>query len=501
MKRTRHGRASTTPLTIALFGLLALPLLAGPARAQGYGGPLTTEGLHQHNNPSAAARGFGGVTFGSGRDVGLMFANPTSIRALEGLQVSVAGFRQSRELSQEQNYAPVRYYPNLSLLLEGLTDQIPDPDPDLFGFTPADSVQRPFDDIRPDWSRSSTSNLPLHALVAMPVSVGGVRLVAGLGAVRYANLDHYYQHNNVLDPAVLSQRPQPLPRPTDNNPVTVDWYQSMRSREGSLYGYGMALAGHVERYNLTIGLSGMLLDGESDDLEQLVRRGRLTFLANEFRADSSSGRVTRTGTSQFSGQEFAVSSMLGGRHVSIGFVLRPPTTFTRKYEMAVAGDTAGVPFTAAVAGEDRFRLPWRGSVGLLLRPRERLSIGLEYEFRPYASATLTTATGEESSPWHSASLVRVGTEYELARWLVVRGGIRGEADVFVPEGSAIERDPVTYRVFSAGLGFAFSGLRWNLTYEYADMRYADVWGSALSRNEDMRHVFVTNLSFTIPTLR
>ena len=97
--------------------------------------------------------------------------------------------------------------------------------------------------------------------------------------------------------------------------------------------------------------------------------------------------------------------------------------------------------------------------------------------------------------------MRVGTEYELARWLVVRGGIRGEADVFVPEGSAIERDPVTYRVFSAGLGFAFSGLRWNLTYEYADMRYADVWGSALSRNEDMRHVFVTNLSFTIPTLR
>lgn len=506
MKRTMRGR---TPKAAFVLSLAAASLLASaltsfltvPAFGQGYGGPLTVQGLHRSDNHSAAARAFGGVTFGTGDDAGLMFVNPTSIRSLTGLRVSVAGLRQAQDQQQVQQFAPVRYYPNLSLLLEGLTDAIPDPDPELIGFTPADSVQRPFDDLGPNWSRSGTSSRPLHALVAVPFALGGVRLAAGAGAVQYANLDHFYQHNNVLDPGVLSQRPLPTLRPPDNNPVAVDWYQTSRSREGAIYGYGASVAGHVERLGLTLGLSGLLLRGETDDVEQQRQRGRLTFFANEFRADSVVGRLTRTGTSTFSGAEFTVSAMLVGRYVSAGLVLRPPTTFTRAFEMDVAGDTAGVPVSARVEGEDTFRLPWRGSAGLLIQPREKLRIGLEYEFRPYTSATYTSDAGEESSPWQSASLFRAGVAYDLARWLTVRGGLRGEADVFSPEGSALEDDPVSYRVFSAGFGLRFSGVRWNVAYEYADMRYADVWASALSRNTDVRHTIVTDLSFTLPTGR
>ncbi|HEX7072120.1 MAG TPA: hypothetical protein VF190_15010 [Rhodothermales bacterium] len=473
-------------------------LVADTTAAQGYGGPLTMQGVNQQNNASVASRAFGGVTFGRGGDVALMFTNPASLHGIDGIAVSLGGFTRSQDLEQIQQYAPVRYFPNLSLLLENRTDGIPDPDPDLIGFTPADSVQRPFDDIQPSWAHDRSSTAPLHALVAVPFTLGDVVLTAGAGAVRYANLDHYYQNNNVLDPGVLTQRPLPFPRPTDDNPLAVNWYQSVRSREGSIYGYGASVAAHFPSLNLTVGLSGMALSGSSDDLERQVQRGRLTFFANEFRADSAAGRMTRTGTSEYSGQEFALSTRLSGRYVSAGFVVRPPTRITRTFSLAASGDTSGTPISGTVSGEDRIQLPWRGSVGLLLEPRDDLRVGLEYEIRPYGSATFTDAAGVETSPWESASVFRIGAEVQLFPWLAIRGGMRTEAEVFVPEGSALVDEPVSYRVFSAGIELSYAALRWNVTYEHANVRYEDVWASAVSRNSDLRHLLSTQISYTLP---
>ena len=463
----------------------------GEAAAQGNGGPLTIQGLHQQHNPSAASRGFGGVSIGTRSNIELMFANPAAMQGLPGIRVSIAGVQQYRDQRQDQRFAPVRYFPNLSLLLENMTDRIPDPDPELVGFTPADSVQRPFDDIQPNWSRSGTSNRPLHALLAVPFSFGGVNLVAGAGAIQHANLDHFYQNNNVLDPDVLTQRPLPALRPTDDNPLTANWYQTVRSREGSLYGYGLSLAGHLERYNLTLGISGLRLDGETDDFESQTRRGVLTFFSNEFRADSASGQTIVSGTSTYSGTELSFGAQLGGRYVSAGVVVRPPTTITRSFIRTSGG-------SAAISGEDKLQLPWRGTAGITLRPRERLRIGLEYEIRPYASATYTSTAEEESEPWESSSLFRIGGEYQLFSWLAIRGGMREEADVFVPEGSALVDEPVSWRVYSAGLGLSFAGLQWNMAFEQGRMNYQDIWGTALSSNRDLRRTIVADVSYTLP---
>ena len=322
------------PLSVVIALLV---LAVGPAYGQGWGGPLNIQGVNQQHNHSAAARAFGGVTMQAQGNVGLLFVNPASIQGIDGIQISIAGSRLYQDLEQVQQFAPVRYYPNLSLLLEGLTDDIPDPDPDLIGFTPADSVQRPFDDIRPNWTHSNNSSIPLHAVVAVPFSLGGLQVTAGLGAIQYANLDHYYQNNNVLNPPVLSARPLPVLRPTDDDPLTVDWYQSVRSRDGYINGYGAAFAGHLASINLTIGISALLLSGESDDFESRLERGRLTFLSNEFRADSSVGYATRTGTSSFSGAELAVSGRLTGSYVDLGFVAKPPTRITRSFDLQEEG--------------------------------------------------------------------------------------------------------------------------------------------------------------------
>jgi hypothetical protein len=357
-------------------------------------------------------------------------------------------------------------------------------------------VQRPYDDIGPNWSRSNNHSTPLHALLAMPVSFGNVKIVAGIGAVEYADMNHFYQNNNVLSPAILSQRPLPTFRPTDDNPIDVEWSQSVRSRDGSIQGYGIALAGSAG--SLSVGLSGLILDGNSDDFEAQVVRGRLTFFSNAFRADSVYSRITKTGTSEYSGQEFTISSILTGRYVSLGFSIKPPATITRTYTMQVATDTTGTPSLSTIQGEDKLKLPWRGTIGLSLAPRENLTLGLEYEFRPYESVRYVDSDGIETSPWLPASLFRVGAEYLITPWLALRGGMRGEAEVFQSEGNHLEGEPVTYTVYSAGIGVFFSGLRLNMTYENSSMKYQDIWASAISKNNEERHTIVAQLSYEIP---
>jgi opacity protein-like surface antigen len=485
-------------VSIKVLSLFILVLFVQPLSAQGYGGPLTFQGLDHYTLHSATGRAMAGITIGIKQDPGLMFQNPAALKSIQGIQLSLGGLYLSKDSKQEQQFAPVRYYPNLSLLLEGLTAKIPDPDTTLFGFTAQDTVQRPFDDIKPNWSRSKDRRMPLQAQLAVPISFENFKIVAGIGAVEYTNLDHYYQNNNVLSPAILAQRPLPTFRPADNNPLEVEWSQSIRSREGSIHGYGFALAGSVEKYNLSVGFSGMILDGSSDDYEQEIARGRLTFFSNAFRADSVYSKITRTGTSDFSGQEFTFSSILTGRYVSVGFSVKLPTTITRKYTRQVTEQSGIALVSYSSQGEDKLKLPWRGTVGLSLTPRENLTVGFEYEFRPYESVKYADSQDMETKPWSSASLFRVGVEYMIAPWLALRGGMRGEAEVFQSEGNYIAGEPVTYTVYSAGFGAFYSNLRLNVTYENSLMKYQDIWSSAISKNSERRQTIVAQLSYEIP---
>lgn len=496
----RRGEIAKKELCIfpaALRFCVMLFLLTRSLFAQGNGGALTFQGVDHYSLHSAVSRAMGGITIGVNQDPGLMFQNPATLQTLKGIQVSLGGLWFSQGLRQEQNYAPVRYYPNLSLLLEGLTASIPNPDTTLVGFTAQDTVQRPYDNIGPNWSRSKNRGTPLQAFLAVPLVFGNVKIAAGIGAVNYADLNHYYQNNNVLSPSILSQRPLPTLRPGDDNPLPVSWSQRIRSRAGSLQGYGMALAGNLTE-NLSVGFSGMILDGSSDDVEQEVARGRLTFYSNAFRADSIYRRITKTGTSDFSGTEFTLSSILTGRFVSVGFSIRPPATITRNYSMQVATDTTGTPALSTIQGEEELQLPWRGSIGLTLAPKENLTLGLKYAFRPYDSAKYRDASGAETSPWLSASLFHIGVEYRTTSWLALRGGMRGEAETFEPEGNYLEGEPVIYSVYSAGFGLFHSGMHLNVTYENALAKYQDIWASAISKNSDRRHTIIAQFSYEIP---
>jgi len=469
--------------------------------SQEYNKTLTFQGFDHYLLHSASGRAMGGISIGVTNDPGLMFQNPAAMKSIESIQVSVSGSNLSSDTKQQQDYAPVRYFPNLSLLLESLTDQVPDvpPDTSIWAYgTLRDTVQRPYDDIQPDWSHSRNDNLPLQASIAVPIQFEKLKLVAGLGAIKYADLNYYYQNNNVLSPDILSQRPVPTIRPTDDDPLDVSWMQSIRSRSGSINGYGFSLAGSLEDYNLTLGFSGLFLEGSSDDYEMENARGHLTFYSTAFRIDSVYNRITRIGTSDFNGQEFTISSIIGSQYVDLGLSIQLPTTITRKYDWTISTDTTGIPVTSKMMGEDKLDLPLRGMIGLSFKPKENLTLGIEYDYRPYEKAKYITSDTSHNSFWLPASQFRIGLEFVPTQWLALRGGMRKQAEIFQPDGNKLEGEPVSYTVYSAGVGFFYYGINLNIAYEYSEIKYQDIWASAISKNSTQNHRLLAGLTYAIP---
>jgi hypothetical protein len=512
MKRTYN--------TIAYVMLLCLCLVATQqTMAQGYGNPLTIQGLSQTTTQSAAARGAGGITFGLKRDVSIMFNNPASLTSLQGFQFSIGGLQKMSSSFQEQHYAGIQGTSALAPLLEGTTGLISDPDTNAsYGGTKvtlrtqADSVQRPFDSIGPNWSRSNNKSVPVQFFAAAPFSLGGIRMVGGIGAVEYANLNWYFQNNNVMTPSVLSVINGTIATTgLDRNPYVSQWYQYYQQRDGSIYGYGAALSAALSE-KLSVGLSAMILKGSTDDMEVQVGRGRMLFFTSSMRLDRpGTTSYTKTGTSDYSGTELSLSAEYSSRYFSFGFAVKPPTTITRDFSMTFTQDSVAaskrflskidsitVHASGSISGKDEIALPWRGSFGMSLKIKENLTVGISYEVRPYASAEYTNAAGSVSNPWLSCSILHVGGELEANSWLTIRGGVSTYQEVYQPLTAGIRGQPVNYPVYGVGCGVKVANGTLNVAYEYSDMKYVDTWSNAVSINRQFTSSIVASFSYDIP---
>jgi hypothetical protein len=89
-------------------------------------------------------------------------------------------------------------------------------------------------------------------------------------------------------------------------------------------------------------------------------------------------------------------------------------------------------------------------------------------------------------------------EYDPHSWFVLRAGVRGQAEVFEPAGNPIVGEPVSYSIYSAGCGVSYSGVRLNVTYEYAQMKYQDAWQTNVNLNSERRHSIVADVVYEIP---
>ncbi len=212
---------------------------------------------------------------------------------------------------------------------EGVVGWISDPDSIIGTPTLSDTVQRPFDDIGPDWNHSKTRSGIMQAFVAVPFQVEEIPFVAGVGMIEWANLDRYYGNNNCFSPSVLSVLNGTIGTGTLNaTPYVTQWYQYLQQRDGSIKGYGAALSA-MPMEQLALGLSAVLLSGSSDDTETRVGRGMMTMYANSLRL-SKHGVTSyqKTGTSDYKGFELTLGGTYSGKSFTFGFTVKPPTTIT-----------------------------------------------------------------------------------------------------------------------------------------------------------------------------
>ena len=459
---------------------LALLVVLGPlsVAAQDAAAPLALQGLDQQAVPGARARAMGSVQAAGLTTSSALFTNPAALAALDEAEVRLGGGLVAQRYRQDQTWVPDRLYLELSLIFEN--------DPTSPNPTKA------FDDIRPDWEHSQSAVRPTLGAVAapLPFRLGGVALTAGLGVAQVADLGHYFQNNNALDPNIGSIRPQPIPRIQQGDSIMVNWSQFSRQREGALYGVTPALA--LQRGPFSLGLSATVLAGSSDDVERTRDRGLFTLrYQNRFSlAAPTEGETTTTGTSDYSGTRFALAAGYTAGPVATNVVWQPGYTLDRDWSQS---DGTG--------GTDRVEFPSALTLGAAVSPGSRVRLAADVSLGSLGDADVRYAGAEEAvSPWVSGTEVHLGAEVQATRWLALRGGYHEDARAFAPAGAALQEEPARADVFGTGLGLQFGGVVLDLTYELSRLRYDDLWLSNGNENRLTTHTVLVEAAYTLPVL-
>jgi long-subunit fatty acid transport protein len=231
-----------------------------------------------------------------------------------------------------------------------------------------------------------------------------------------------------------------------------------------------------------VGASATILFGSSDDVEQRVERGLLTFFYDKFRSDSLYDRTTRTGTSSYSGVIPALGGVLRQEAFTLGVSVRLPMTLTREWDRTVVRDTAGTVTTTTEAGTDKLELPVAVSLGGVLHPSPDVDVALDYRIGNNGNVTYTPSGGSSLQPWLSSQELRAGVEFRATTWLALRGGFRQVSAPFAGAGAPLLDEPESGQAYSAGVGLGLADLRFDLAYEYASLKYEDAWQSNVNYN-------------------
>lgn len=464
--------------------------------AQTYNKPLSIQALNHTTSSSAISRSLGGLTLSSQNDVTTMFSNPAALQTLDGIQFSIGAISESKMNGQTQRWYSLDWMSMFDLFMEGKTADLRDPVIDPIRVpnpTYQDSVQRNGRD--PNWSKKKNQFIPTQIFAAVPFEISGMKFTAGVGFVEYANVNYYYQNKNTFsrDLDYIT-----LPLSTNPIPVSANWLGETRSRDGSIYGYGFALASEVVE-NFSIGLSATYFSGTMEDEESKEGYGRLDFFAKDFRYTANPYSMKWKGTSEVNGLDLTFSSIYRTKKIVFGFSLKPPTSINRDF--TTTGDSSKGTNTVAlpqVKGSDKITLPLSGSIGLGINLQTNVFLGAEYEYKPYGMAEYKNKDGRVTKPWLNCSSFHFGLEYLPIDFISVRIGYQTKAEVFEQQGNALYGDPVAYTLYSTGVGIRLlENIQLNLGYEYMNMHYEDNWNLNTNVNRDVRNTFFGSISYTI----
>jgi hypothetical protein len=495
-------------MIVAAFLSLASGALAQPSAA-----PLTVQGLSQFSFAGVRSRAMGGTGIASANDASALFSNPAAL-ALSAMEIRAGGLFGATMSKQTQEWVPMRAVPGLSVLFEGLTGNIKTPDslgkPGL-PLSAWSTLQKQYDNIQPNWDRNSSATQPLSLVAAMPVTLAGVNIAAGIGIAQIINLDNYYQNNNSMTPYLGQERPDPNLISARNDTLHVKWYQYTRKREGSVFGITPGLSVMLLP-GLRIGASANILTGSSDDNENRVERGHLNIAisngtASNFMVDTAYYVQSKVGTSKYSGTMLNLGLHFQQERYSLGVIFKPPMQITRTWDRDVASiDTTKRPFPVRIdsltrrsyheSGKDYLNFPSSYALGIVLKPTDKWTIAFDYELTHLVDAELTTSSNSTvSHPWvNTKGAMRIGAEYR-GDILSFRGGYREDVQAFSPDGSAIIDEPARGGVYSLGAGIDLGNIFIDAAYEYSILKYQDIYQSNVNYNTREQHQFMMEIAY------
>ncbi len=481
--------------------------------AQPSSGPLNIQGLEQRSINGIRTRAMGGASTASANDASALFSNPATLTRITSMEVRGSGMFRTTFRDQRQEWVPFMTNPGLSVLFEGLTQYIPMPlDSNGNNLPPWKTLQRQYDDLKPNWERTNSSVLPLSLAAALPVNIAEFSFTAGLGVAQRIDLDHYYRNNNSLSPYLGQLRPDPkiITKPIDT--VHAQWFSYTRERTGTIYGITPGIS-TVLFSGVSVGVSATMLTGSSDDKEYRVERGHINLATNnkstatDFMVDTVYYRQSKIGTSTYSGTTFTIGGLFQQERFSIGVTVKPAYALTRSWNRQVTSlDTTPKPFPIRIdsvtsrsyseSGKQTLDFPMEYSIGVIITPTDRWTVAFDYEVRNVAKMKLSSATGPETHLWtNDQGTISFGAEYRASDLLALRGGYREDIQAFSPDGAAIIGEPARGGVYSLGTGFTFGALLVDMAYEYSLLTYQDIYQSNVNHQSIIGHQLMMEFGY------
>jgi hypothetical protein len=496
-------------LIVAAFLSIGSVALAQPAARS-----LDIQGLDQFSIAGIRSRAMGGTGVASANDASALFSNPASLNP-SFLEVRAGGLLGATMNQQTQDWVPMRPIPGLSVLFEGLTGTIKTPDSLGIAGLPLSAwstLQKQYDDIQPNWKKNSSGTRPLSLVAALPLTVAGINVAAGLGVSQVINLDQYYQNNNSMSPYLGQERPDPFLITARNDTLHVKWYQYTRVRDGSVYGItpGFSIA---ILPGLRIGASAAFLTGSSDDNERRVERGHINIaisngVGTNFMVDTVYYLQSKVGTSKYSGTMLNLGIYFEQERYSLGVTIKPPMQITRTWDRDVTSlDTTKKPFPIRIdnltnrtyheSGTDNIKFPFSYALGIVIKPTNKWTAAFDYELKYFADVELSSASNSTvTHPWvNPKGALRIGAEYRASDDIAFRGGYREDVQAFSPDGSAIIDEPARGGIYSLGGGLALGKISVDFAYEYSILKYQDIYQSNVNYITREQHQFMMEIAY------
>jgi opacity protein-like surface antigen len=468
-------------------------MFAANSVAQHRGDNLTFQGLTTQNDPGVKATAMGAAVTSLLGDVSSVFYNPASLIGVNKLQVTVAGNNYSVSWKENQHYRPNRLFVTLPFYLEGL--YIPDPaENGMFDYERVwtedqqidssyvvalpDLGLDPYSDEAADWKVENSQFTFNNVAVALPLNFGDQNFVISAAYFRKYNVEDFDRNDTYLDPHIGYIGYGDMARVNGVDTLVVNWSRYERQRSGPIDNITAGLAYDVNKY-INVGLGFQTNWGETNDIQSLQQIGTFDLIREQrFRFSYVDSYEEYKGISKFSSTSFNIGLIFNFNKVNVGLNVYLPYTVERDWNYTITSSDSNGTNTSQASGVDKLEIPAIFNFGVSFQPTSNFTAAIDYEYAPLSQAEFNLQVEDPTlRNYMDRHTLRVGLEYMPADFLSIMLGYRNIPATFVPDGAAdVESGPDANSI-SGGLSFhTFIG-RFDLAYEYRNLKYYDSYYS------------------------